>query len=860
MDKNKIENTWAHHLALWHDGPAEIFDESFLSQFGDRIWNCTEADGLAAHSLHIELISRIATQSLGYSTGVEKRALTSIFELFGMARTLSKQNKDCSVFETIVWHVLNSYVRPFTSKWHVKSENGKLDALDETDLFRAELEEVQNRLIALDSVLNKIRKIEGFDATSTKQHPNQFIEEELKKDVNWRPRGVERHNNEDSLSKLEEQSINERRKYYGIPNQNWASGIALSGGGIRSATFAMGVLVALSKRGLIKQFDYLSTVSGGGYTGSFLSQLLGAENLNPNLSLNEKDLPFKRSEGESNLLRRIRQGASYLSGSNVERFTLAMAQVQGIFLTVFIVLCFISFFAFADYLSRSIIPPDLLNTVALGALLILVSFFLLLPIARGLLKWSLLSQNQWVSLLSAILLVPPFWAGLGSVHELANFLLKPPNNEFNNFQLSIALIILSFLVIISAALFTKFSLNKPMIFGVISIITAILAETIIYHIFVSIGAFYASIIIIVAFIIVIALWFSLDVNSTSLHSYYRRKLADAFLIGENCIKVKPLKLSKIISSRTLFPILNCSLNVPGSIDPKMRGRHADLFSFTPISAGSDLIGHSPVTDWEAANPALDIATAMALSGAAVSPQMGQKTKRYSSFWLTILNLRLGVWLKNPRHTASKKMYPTIKNLTQELFATANENDAVVQISDGGHIENLGIYELLRRRCKFIVAVDGEHDASMTFHGFTNLQRLAYIDFGIIIESDLEDLRLDSQGFSRSHFRFCRIRYPLGTMDKQEEFGYLLYMKLSLTGNEGEFIRRYKLDEPAFPHHSTADQFFNEAQFEAYRALGEHVGDKMFLKAITGISDEGNLDIEDWFVGLADSFLDPIKNS
>uniref|UniRef100_UPI0013D130E7 hypothetical protein n=1 Tax=Escherichia coli TaxID=562 RepID=UPI0013D130E7 len=73
---------------------------------------------------------------------------------------------------------------------------------------------------------------------------------------------------------------------------------------------------------------------------------------------------------------------------------------------------------------------------------------------------------------------------------------------------------------------------------------------------------------------------------------------------------------------------------------------------------------------------------------------------------------------------------------------------------------------------------------------------------------------------------------MGQFDQQEEIGYLVYLKLSLTGNEGEFIRRFKFDEPAFPHHSTTNQFFTEVQFEAYRTLGEHVGDKMFLGALT----------------------------
>jgi hypothetical protein len=45
-------------------------------------------------------------------------------------------------------------------------------------------------------------------------------------------------------------------------------GLALSGGGIRSATINLGILQGLARRGLLPRFDYLSTVSGGGYIGS----------------------------------------------------------------------------------------------------------------------------------------------------------------------------------------------------------------------------------------------------------------------------------------------------------------------------------------------------------------------------------------------------------------------------------------------------------------------------------------------------------------------------------------------------------------------------------------------------------------
>jgi hypothetical protein len=100
-----------------------------------------------------------------------------------------------------------------------------------------------------------------------------------------------------------------------------------------------------------------------------------------------------------------------------------------------------------------------------------------------------------------------------------------------------------------------------------------------------------------------------------------------------------------------------------------------------------------------------------------------------------------------------------------------------------------------------------------------------------------------------------VTYPDGSI------GYLLYLKLSLTGNEGEFLRRYRLDEPAFPHHSTTDQLFSETQFEAYRSLGEHVGDKLFLRALVGeeLAKSESIQVEEWFGELARRLLEPPQN-
>ncbi|MET3363385.1 MULTISPECIES: patatin-like phospholipase domain-containing protein [Bradyrhizobium] len=857
MGTSTSNGTWRDRLVGFSDNSSAIVDPAFLDRFGDWTWSPSDADKFAAHAFHVELISRVATQPLGYSSGVEQRALSSVFELFGIARALTQREPDCQTFEVVVWHVLNTYVRPFTAKWHARSAAGELSALDNSDVFRAELQALQMRLISLDRILDLIRDRRGFPASIASREFAQTIQGEMARGVTWRPMGETQQPGRSELSMEEEHRVKDRRQHYEIGSREWAAGLALSGGGIRSATFAMGVMVALSKRGLLQQFDYLSTVSGGGYAGSLITQLLGANDSKSNLGLRRTELPFKRNEGESEILQRFRQGANYLSALAWERFTLGIAQAQGIFINLFIVLSFISMIAFVDYLFRFLIPDSAWNKLALYSSIALSALFLGIPLIRGWRGRALASEARWMASVGAALLVPPVWVALGTVHSLFEALLTIFGSDRQPAiaQLIVAWTVFASLLVVVAAAFTRIALSRPIILFAFSVIALTLAEAIAYHQFQIAGTILAACFVFFIVALGITLCAALDVNSTSLHNYYRAKLAQAFLFNADCREVPPIKLSAIAHTPTLFPILNCALNVPGSTNSRTRGRNADVMSFTPVSAGAALIGHSATADWEQANPSLDLATAMALSGAAISPQMGLKTSRYSSFWLTVLNLRLGAWLKNPKATNQTGLRPNGRYLLQELLATADETKPYLQISDGGHIENLGVYELLRRRCRFIVAVDGEHDEMMTFHGLTNLQRLAYIDFGITIEANLDDLRLGSEGLSRSHFRFCRIRYPLEQHDRQEEIGYLIYLKLSLTGNEGEFIRRLKFDEPSFPHHTTANQFFTEVQFEAYRALGEHVGDKMFLPSLTAVSDDSYIDIEVWFSGLGSSFLD-----
>jgi hypothetical protein len=871
-DKENRKILWRNALSKWASDDS-LFDEQFFKTYGDRVWVVQEqSERTAAHSLHVELISRITTQPLGYNEGSEESALKSVFSLFAVARELTRSATGAQTFETIVWHVLNTFVRPFTAKWHVKAQAGELRALDSSDVFRAELEIVQKRLIALDSVLAKIADAEWYSVEAFTRPAQTAIEQEMAETVAWKPMGepssvaVTRPRSQAEVDKLDALRLKEmsyvkrRRQFYKTQDKGWASGIALSGGGIRSATFAMGVLVSLSKRNLLPQIDYLSTVSGGGYTGSFLTQLLGSEESNPDLTLRSSDLPFKREEGESLLLQRIRHGASFLSAGAWERFAIAMAQAQGIFINILMLTLVISLVASAQFFVSHFLTPQ--RTALLGLLFVsaFLGWALILPIGRQMLADENLKRlnsiNAWVC---AFLLAPPLWALFQAANSLITAIREvfAPDRTLLASYAIVFLLIFATLLSVGCAMFIGFSRIRHFLMTTLTVVFVILFEGFLFQIFNNLDASTVLCTLGSLTAIGIVLFAALNVNTTSLHHYYRSKLSLAFLLDKGARPAKAIKLNDFSPERAMFPIINCALNVPGSEMPEMRGRQADLFSFTPVSAGANLIGQSAISDWEDVNPQLDLATAMALSGAAVSPQMGLKTSRYGSFWLTLLNLRLNLWLKNPATKRSLSGFPNLMNLKEEFSASADEKGAFVNISDGGHIENLGVYELLRRRCRFIVAVDGENDTQMTFHALTNLQRLAYIDHGIVIEANLEDLRLGEKGLSRSHFRFCRIRYPAGAEDSGEQIGYLVYLKLSLTGNEGEFIRRYKFDEPAFPHHPTANQFFTEVQFEAYRALGEHVGDKMFLPAITGFTDGNNVLLEKWFYGLGKSFLDPL---
>lgn len=183
-------------------------------------------------------------------------------------------------------------------------------------------------------------------------------------------------------------------------------------------------------------------------------------------------------------------------------------------------------------------------------------------------------------------------------------------------------------------------------------------------------------------------------------------------------------------------------------------------------------------------------------------------------------------------------------LWREILGRLDEDHRWVNLSDGGHIENLAGIELLRRRCKYIIIGDGEADSKHHFNGLATLIRTARIDLGVEIDINVKEIRLRKKGLSRKHWAMGRIKYP-----NEKKKGYLLYVKSSVTGDEDEVIKQYRNASTSFPHETTADQFFSEGQFEAYRSLGQHMAEQLFKVSDIPVSTDGTTlfaDVDKWF--------------
>lgn len=287
----------------------------------------------------------------------------------------------------------------------------------------------------------------------------------------------------------------------------------------------------------------------------------------------------------------------------------------------------------------------------------------------------------------------------------------------------------------------------------------------------------------------------------------------------------------------LFHVVNMALNVVSGENRAWQERKAEPFAVTPKASGNGNVGFWRTEHYASTTGGLSLGTAIAISGAAASPNQGYHSSALVGLLMTLFNVRLGWWLGNPRNpdTAQDEApYFGIVQIVQELFGLTTDKSKYIYLSDGGHFENLGIYEMVRRRCRLIVASDAGCDPDCEFEDLGNAVRKVWIDLGVQIDFEKIDIKKRSAELPGLYCAIGKIRYPelkdpkTGTW-KEEDLGYLLYLKpgFRTDGSQPADVTAYGLKHPDFPHESTADQFFSESQMESYRSLGSHIIDVVF---------------------------------
>jgi len=364
-----------------------------------------------------------------------------------------------------------------------------------------------------------------------------------------------------------------------------------------------------------------------------------------------------------------------------------------------------------------------------------------------------------------------------------------------------------------------------------------------------------------------------NVNKMSLHYFYRDRLSEAYLRTDARVKRPdendfrlgaqgmplinlrnhvPLRLQNLGDGNGKAPyhIIVAALNLQGSNDLVKRSLKADHFIFSKYFVGSNTTGFMATDKYRRGFTRLSIA--MTISAAAVSSGMGNMSFAAQYFFMTLFNLRTGYWIQNPWHeyvrfaklkpntTLSERIRRWIGNIftfgrtfwpyymLKELSGGTTARTYRVNVSDGGHTgDNLGLVPMLERRCKKIVVCDFEEDPEYNFPSLNHAIRIAFTDMNIRIEIDLEELLPGEPKHGIKMSDSCvatgDIFYPDGTK------GELIYIKSCLSAPpEGDLpvtVFNYARQKKAFPHESTSDQYFDDAQFEAYRVLGSYLAEQ-----------------------------------
>ena len=629
-------------------------------------------------------------------------------------------------------------------------------------------------------------------------------------------------------------------------------GIALSGGGIRSATINLGFLKTLNRFGILKNADYLSTVSGGGYCGSYIQTALKESGSYENL-FSDEHIDFMRQRG------------SYLvPGKGASKLWNQVVLIIG-YLASWVM---------------SLISPAIVILLLYGLANVLAVVFDFRPESF----FSYVDSYYLKGLYLLIVLI--------TLNYLLNLFFQfnlPVSQWFHNLQTGS--IGLGFIGVIIIAFLSFATPTKPNF------------QNLDFYVF--------------AGLFLIAAGFFTSPNASSFHRFYRNRLAEAFLNFAGKFRNVPLKdLFEENSTREAdylapMPFVNTCLNLQSEDDPRFKGtKTSDYFLLSPKYCGSKLTGYV-----ETAKPMgynrITFPAAVTISAAAVNPGMGNYSNKILAVLTTLLNARLGYWTRNPLKS-NRRVNPVWWPFYffYELFSQMGTDKQMLNISDGGHIENLAAYELLRRKCRLIIGVDAGEDID---YGFSDLESLVVrsrnelgVEFRFRENRSPEEVIRPraSDGYSRQRYAVAdlltiweefyilnpdqslklldgepvealinyfydeseKVSYSIhlkhkGQFIENEEFkqiaeqlvdyklnvekgdakgfeklkfGTYVYVKSSVIApkgkppiSRGDALKfgtyKYKIHHPNFPHEPTSDQFFDEVQWESYYQLGQFIG-------------------------------------
>jgi len=374
---------------------------------------------------------------------------------------------------------------------------------------------------------------------------------------------------------------------------------------------------------------------------------------------------------------------------------------------------------------------------------------------------------------------------------------------------------------------------------------------------------------------VVLLGWCVDLNHISIHRYYRDRLMECFMpdidaalanqtgraVGADSTALQDVANPKAPNGP--YHIVNTTAILVNSKVRTYSQRGGDSFILSPLYCGSNATGWKPTENFMSGD--MTLATAMAISGAAVNPNSGVggegvTRNKTLSLVMSLLNLRLSYWARNP--SPATKWLGSVKLATlgrqfklrpNHLFPGAysfgnaigmesggfSEKRDFVQISDGGQFEDLGVYELIRRRVGLIIACDGGQDGDFTFSDLQVAVQRVWTDFRarITVNPNVTPDQMipmcDKQnpvypmkrGFADRGFMVCKIAYNDGST------GTLLFLKTTLIRDVSFRVKGYAAQNPDFPDQTTADQFFDEVQFEAYRELGYRIATQMLAAQV-----------------------------